>query len=348
VSRDAPSTPTPAEPLPQASGPNRKLLLAAMLAGVTLLHMATPTVGSWVHAAHVFYRKLYFVPIVAGALWYGMRGALAMTAASIGLYMVHVQLNWLPEPYERIDQFGEMGSFLILGITSGVLVALERRARARAERIRTRAERERIGTAVATLTETLGARDPVTLEHSLRVARLAEGFATHLGLPRADVRSLYLAAVVHDIGKVGIRDDVLLKPETLNPAERRMIMEHPRIAARILAPIGFEKVVSYVVAHHENVDGSGYPDGLAGEEIPLPARILTIADTYDALSHERPYKRPLSPKAVRRIMERMAGKKLDADLLRRFWEHLDSRSAEAPPARRTARTPTVTPAGRSA
>ncbi len=148
-------------------------------------------------------------------------------------------------------------------------------------------------------------------------------FATFLALPKPEIRSLYLAGIVHDIGKVGIRDDVLLKPETLNPDEREMIMQHPKIAERILAPIGFQQVVRYVAVHHENVDGSGYPEGLRGEEIPLPGRILAIADTYDALCTERPYKTSLGGDEVRRMMQGLSGTKLDADLLGKFWTFIE-------------------------
>ncbi|GAB4258857.1 MAG: hypothetical protein Kow0092_06670 [Deferrisomatales bacterium] len=322
--------------LPEAGGDPRErrrklLILGLILVAVSLLHFTTSTQGHWPHALHVFFRKLYFLPIVAGAVWFGMRGALGVSAAVIAVYIVHVRLNWAPEPFERIDQVGEMASFAVLAVVSGALVALEQLARARAERARRNAERERIGTAVAALTETLGARDPTTLEHSKRVARLAEDFALYLGLPRAEARSLYLAGMVHDIGKIGVRDDVLLKPETLGPEERRKIMEHPKIAEKILAPVGFEKVVRYVAAHHESVDGSGYPEGLEGDDIPLPARVLAIADTYDALRHARPYKSSLSEEAVRRTMSEMAGTKLDGRLLDRFSAYLDALGAASPP-----------------
>lgn len=288
---------------------------------MTGLHLATPTAGHWAHAGHVFLRELYFLPIVAAAVWFGAAGALATASAAAASYAVHQWLQGAPGLSWRMEQAGALVSFFVLAAVAGSLSTLERRARQRALRSERLAEREKIGTAVAVLAETLSTRDPETGEHSRRVAVLAEGFASFLGLPGSDARSLYLAGIMHDVGKIGIRDDVLLKSEELTSEERRRIMDHPRIAERILAPIGFEKVVRYVAAHHENVDGTGYPEGLTGDEIPLPARVLAIADTYDALSRARSYKRALSEEAVRRRMEEMAGKKLDAELLARFWEY---------------------------
>ncbi len=296
------------------------LLLAGILL-VSLLHFITSTS---VHGWHVFFRKLYFIPIVMAAIWFGLRGALLTAVATISIYAVHLRLNWAGVPMEWMDQVGEMGSFAVLATVTGVLVMLERREKERADRIEETARRKRIGTAVAALTETLGARDPNTRDHSKRVARLAERFAAFLGWDEEVCRDIYLAGIMHDIGKVGIRDDVLLKPEALTDEERRKIMEHPLIAERILAPVGFENVVRIVAAHHENVDCGGYPQGLCGDEIPLAGRILAIADTYDALRSGRSYKGPMVEEEVRRIMGEMAGRKLDRALLKEFWVYLRS------------------------
>ncbi len=309
----------------------RRLLIILMgLVIVSTLHFSTRTDGATVHAWHIFFRKLYFIPIVASAVWFGISGAFITAFTAISVYSIHMWLNWPSAHMERMNQIGEMGSFLILAAVSGVLVTLENRYREKADRIQREAEREKIGTAVAALTETLGARDTETLDHSKRVAGLAKGFASFLEFPAEELHDIYLAGVLHDIGKIGIRDDVLLKPDTLTDEERHKIMKHPEIAEHILAPIGFEKVVRYIAAHHENMDGSGYPKGVSGDQIPAAGRVLAITDIYDALRSGRSYKGPMSESTVRQIMTEMAGKKLDKNLLNKFWGYIDSSGYTAP------------------
>jgi putative nucleotidyltransferase with HDIG domain len=292
------------------------ILLA--LAAVSALHFLSSTIGAGAHLWHIFLARLYFLPIVAAAVWFGFGAALATALAASALYALHGWSNW-PDAMIRMEQAGELVSFLILAVVAGALSSWERRSRDRARRAERRAERERIGTAVAALTETLAARDPDTGEHSKRVAVLAETFGAFLGLPPIQNRSLYLAGLLHDIGKIGIRDDVLLKAGSLSAEEQSRIREHPKIALKILEPLGFEKVIRCIAVHHENMDGTGYPEGLKGEEIPLLGRVLSIVDTYDALQSSRPYKDPLPPTEVRLAMTAMAGSKLDPELLKVFW-----------------------------
>lgn len=293
--------------------PSKVLLILLLLVLVSSLHFFTGTLDPDLHAWHLFFRKLYFIPIIAAAAWFSLRGACLTGLAAIAVYAIHVKLNWPQDPMEQMDQLGEMASFAVLAVVSGKLVSMERK-------VREQAQREKIRTVVAALTEALAARDPETGEHCRRVAEQAEKFAIYLGLPAEDCRDLYLAGLLHDVGKIGIRDDILLKPGSLNDDERQKIMAHPRIAEHILTPVGFHKVVDYVATHHENVDGSGYPDGLSGEDIPYCGRILAIVDTYDALLSNRSYHHALENVAeLRQIMESMAGKKIDKILLEQFW-----------------------------
>jgi putative nucleotidyltransferase with HDIG domain len=150
------------------------------------------------------------------------------------------------------------------------------------------------------LAKSIQERDIVTYEHSRRVAMYAQRLARYLGWSRRDAYDLALAALVHDLGKTWITNDILNKSAALSIEERRTMERHPVIGSRIL--IGCDVHPFYVEAvlyHHEAWDGHGYPNGLRGEEIPLSARILSVADVYDVLTSERPYKEPFSDEMAR-------------------------------------------------
>jgi putative nucleotidyltransferase with HDIG domain len=148
---------------------------------------------------------------------------------------------------------------------------------------------------IRALTSAIDARDPYTAGHSVRVGQLSMEIGREMELPRRDLQFLEVGGYLHDIGKIGIRDDVLLKPGRLTPRERALIEEHPRIGINIVQYVDLaDEVKELVLSHHEKLDGSGYPDGLSGEQISIFARIGAVADIYDALTTERPYKPGLS------------------------------------------------------
>jgi putative nucleotidyltransferase with HDIG domain len=160
-------------------------------------------------------------------------------------------------------------------------------------------------------------RDIVTYEHSRRVAMYAQRLARYLGWNRRDARDLALAALVHDI---------LLKSAALSDEERRTMERHPVIGARILIGCDVHPFyVETVLYHHEAWDGHGYPTGLKGEEIPLSARILTVADVFDVLTSQRPYKAPLSLDAARERLLLGSGASFDPQIVRAFLQLLDLR-----------------------
>src|SRR5438067_870141 len=168
-------------------------------------------------------------------------------------------------------------------------------------------------------------RDIITYEHSRRVATYAQRLARYLGWSRRNAHDLALAALVHDLGKTWIANDILNKSGALSEEERRAMQRHPLIGARIL--IGCDVHPFYVEAvlhHHEAWDGSGYPLGLQGEAIPISARILTIADVYDVLTSQRPYKEPLSEEVARERLLLSSGASFDPVLLQAFLHLLDS------------------------
>ena len=145
--------------------------------------------------------------------------------------------------------------------------------------------------AIQSLAVALEAKDRYTAGHSQRVSRFAMMIARGLNLPGAEVRTLGQIGLLHDIGKIGMDEQVLNKPGKLSREEFEMVKQHPVIGAQILAPVrSLEGHISGIKHHHESWEGTGYPDGLKGEAIPLPARIICVADSFDAMTSTRPYR----------------------------------------------------------
>ncbi|MEW5921895.1 MAG: HD domain-containing phosphohydrolase [Bacillota bacterium] len=173
--------------------------------------------------------------------------------------------------------------------------------------------------ALQALTAALEAKDTYTRGHSVRVARLAQACARVLGLSDEEQEQLYLAALLHDIGKIGVPESILLKHGPLEPAEWDEVKSHPVVGVRIVEPAGFPpQVVAAIRHHHENYGGGGYPDGLAGEEIPLLARIIGVADAYDAMTSDRPYRRPRTAEEAKEELRRKAGRQFDPLVVEAF------------------------------
>lgn len=169
------------------------------------------------------------------------------------------------------------------------------------------------------LLRTLAARDPYTGQHSARVTEIASRFADFLGLAAKEVSTLRNAVYLHDIGKIGISDAILLKPGPLTMEERQVIQKHPLIGSRIVEPLALslqEKEI--ILLHHERWDGKGYPQGLSGEDIPFLCRLASLADVYDALTTDRPYRRKFSSDEALREIKTQAGRQFDPDLAQEF------------------------------
>ena len=309
----------------ESSGPARAraraVLLAVAIAALTAVHLSLSVGTHRQHVVHVFFRGLYLVPVVAGAVWFGRRGALLCASAVAAAYASHVAISWRDQPMENVNQAAMIAVFLFVGAVSGALVEREARERARRIEAERRAERAAVIQGIASLTKALGFRDEYTHEHSERVSRLAVGLGLRLGLDEDRLERLRLAGLMHDVGKIGVRDDILFKPDELTPEERASIERHPVLAAEILRPIpGAAEIAGIVLAHHECPDGSGYPRGLRGEAIPLEASLLRVADVFSALTDSRPYKPALAPEEALRRMEALAATKLDAGGVRALRE----------------------------
>jgi putative nucleotidyltransferase with HDIG domain len=184
---------------------------------------------------------------------------------------------------------------------------------------------------VETMAQALDARDPYTAGHSLRVAAYSHALAQEMGLPAAQSENIRIAAQLHDIGKIGIPDAVLQKPGPLTPEEYGLIKLHPQIGRKILEKVGrFEGLLTVVELHHENHDGTGYPYGLTGILVPLEARIVHVADSFDAMTSTRSYRPALPMPAAIQEIERNIGRQFgrrtgipEADCR---WKNRDRRS----------------------
>lgn len=186
---------------------------------------------------------------------------------------------------------------------------------------------------VDALVATIELRDAYTKGHSKRVAHLATQLGVSLGLDQNELHDIYFAGLMHDLGKIGIPDAVLLKPERLNGAEYAMIQQHSTLSGVIIERMdAWRHLVPLVRHHHERMDGTGYPDGLSGEAIPLGARIITIADIYDALTSSRVYRDGVSHSvAVEQMREMALNGHIDPVISDIFFHHIEGYSIPEDP-----------------
>ena len=177
---------------------------------------------------------------------------------------------------------------------------------------------------VQTLSGAIDAKDSYTNGHSLRVAEYSRRIARRAGLSEEKVKNIYMMALLHDIGKIGIPDTIINKPGKLSSEEFAIIKAHPSIGAKILENITeFPDIAVGAHFHHERYDGKGYPEGLKGEEIPESARIIAVADCYDALTSKRSYRDLLPQRTVRDKIEKDKGLQFDPKFAQIMLEMID-------------------------
>lgn len=254
---------------------------------------------------------LYYFVLIAAAVLYGPRlgmlvGAAAALLAEPGALTIlgdHVDLGgpWILRGAAMV---------LVGGVTGALTTALMQRVD----------ELERLNEeTIFAFVRAIDARDPYTARHSEKVAAYAVRLARALGLPPADCERIHLSGMLHDVGKVALERSILHKPGALTPEEWEQVREHPARSAHILGAVQrFAEYIPGARHHHERYDGRGYPDGLAGRAIPLDARILAVADAYDAMTSDRSY-RPALPhhEAIQRLQQD-AGTQFDPDCVRAF------------------------------
>ncbi len=178
---------------------------------------------------------------------------------------------------------------------------------------------------VGALASAIDAKDPYTYGHSRRVARLSAVICEELGMARKETRQVMLAAILHDIGKIGTPERILQKPGLLEPEEQEKIKEHPARGAQILSNIReFSNIIKWIRHHHEWYDGRGYPDQIMAESIPREARVITVADAFDAMTSDRPYRKGMPAGEALRIMNEFSGSQFDPHILAMFKRIYDS------------------------
>lgn len=183
--------------------------------------------------------------------------------------------------------------------------------------------KENFSMTILMLANAMEARDPFTQGHSERVAYVSKCIARRMNFPEKDLDMLYSACFLHDIGKIGVPGSVFNKPDRLDEEEMMYIKAHTSIATRILSPVpDFAEMIPYIRSHHERMDGKGYPDGLKGEEIPLFSRIMAVADTFDAITSDRPYRTGKSFDVAMKILEEVKGSQLDPQIVDVFLKML--------------------------
>ena len=206
----------------------------------------------------------------------------------------------------EIGEFAETFNFMILEIRRFI------------ERLRRAAEENKqmfLG-AVSSLAAAIDAKDPYTAGHSERVAHYSATIAQILGLPEDETEDIRVSALMHDVGKIGIQDSILGKAGPLTDEEYEIMKTHPSVGAAIMEHVPqLEHMMSGIRCHHENVDGSGYPDGLKGDEIPLQAKIVSVADTFDAMTTNRPYQKAMEITYVFARMRSFIGKKFEEHIV---------------------------------
>ena len=248
---------------------------------------------------------------------HGREGDSLMRAADQAVYMA--------------KQLGRDRTVLFDPETASALAAIQRKKRPDHER--------QLATALR-LAEALDIRDAGTAAHSQTVARYAEGTARALGLSPERCERVRYAGLVHDVGKIGVDDAILCKPGALDAAEEAEMRKHPEVGARILAGSDLSDISSWVVAHHERPDGTGYPLGLARDEIPLEALIIGVCDAYEAMTNDRPFRAAMPPVAAQNELIRGVGRQFDAAVVHAFlsvaapdeWSQGPVRGAGAAPA----------------
>lgn len=236
-------------------------------------------------------------------------------------------------PVSKEKSFSERPEFAALLIFGSIAIAVAvttivLQARIRVMKRRQKMYKDMVDQSLKTFAGTIDAKDKYTNGHSLRVAKYSQELARRMGMDKEEQERVYYIAMLHDIGKIGVPDSILNKPGRLTDEERKVIQQHPAIGAEILKNYtAIKGVADGARYHHERIDGKGYCEGLSGDDIPLIARIIGVADTYDAMSSKRCYRDSLSSEVIIEELKRVAGTQLDPDIVPHMLDMIKEGSA---------------------
>ncbi len=271
-----------------------------------------------------------------GTLMNAVRVIAPLTLAALPMYVPVVAI--LAAAYTQVSAW-TLPLFLVPAVAAQRLFAMYREQRELTDELRLANGRlERAGLSFASaLVAALDARDQYTAGHSAAVARYSKDIAARLGLSDEEQQLAHLCGLVHDIGKVGLPVGLLEKPGPLTLEERRQMEEHPAVGERILANVeSYTEIARIVRHHHERVDGNGYPDSLVGDGIPLISRILAVADAYDAMTSDRPYREAMPSRVARLRIAQAVDTQFDTTVVAAFEAILASASDDYRQGSRTA------------
>lgn len=224
--------------------------------------------------------------------------------------------------------FWVCAAFALMAIAMGSITPISA-AKVKLARRRQREYQDILEQSLLTFAGTIDAKDKYTNGHSIRVARYSRELARRMGMPPQEQEHIYYVALLHDIGKIGIPDHILNKPGKLDPEEREVIQTHPKIGAEILKNFtALNGISEGAKFHHERFDGGGYCEGRAGEDIPKVARIIGVADTYDAMSSERCYRKPLSKDYIVSELEKGSGSQFDPQIVPHMLDMIEDGTAD--------------------
>ncbi|MFW6075218.1 MAG: HD-GYP domain-containing protein [Chloroflexota bacterium] len=285
-----------------------RLRVALLAAGIGLATFLTYVTGG----TRTAMPQIFYVVIFVGGFWFGPRGGLLaglISGLAVGPLMpINVDeatrqatANWVLR----------LGIFTSVGYITGWLVAGLRR---RVDDLSTLSAQS-----IRSFVRTIDFKSTYTAQHSEKVAEYAVQIARAMDLPNADVERIYWAGLLHDVGKIRIPRTVLDKPARLDVREMAMIRHHPLYSLEILKGIDeFERFLPAIRSHHERWDGQGYPDGIAGEDIPFDGRVLAVADAFDAMTSNRPYRTALTAEEACDELRRNAGTQFDPNIVDAF------------------------------